>query len=109
MPVSISTLEQVGASHRVNVQTEPIIAMDSMVLQSKHTSKGKGNCALFMSTNKKKNQPCISTNYLVQLIERVCTIQPSYVCDTMAKEGFFFIYLYVPLCTMYYYLFRYFQ
>lgn len=59
-----------------------------MVLQSKHTSKGKGNCALFMSTNK-KNQPCTSANYLVQLIERVCTIQSSYVCDTMAKEYFF--------------------
>lgn len=75
--------------------------MDSMALQSKHTSKGKGNCALFMSTNKKKNQPCISANYLVQLIERVCTIQPSYVCDTMAKQGFF---LNLPVCTSVYYV-----
>lgn len=78
-----------------------------MALQSKHTSKGKGNCALFMSTNKKKNQPCISANYLVQVIERVCTIQPSYVCDTMAKEVFFFYtfspityFLWVYLCVL---------
>lgn len=48
----------------------------------------------------KKNQPCISANYLVQLIERVCTTQPSYVCDTMAKEGFFFKFTSMYLCVL---------